>query len=271
MSATSPVIEVPRRYGLPQIIPPDGGDLITYQRASSLGGFLDDLNFLMAWKQRVTALGLARRAELVDRVAAIAANFDDPVSEAKTDLNKVCKEAFEAGGGSSAATTGTALHEFTQAMDLGRTVAPSRWSDRLDEYSAATRHLSIVDVETFVVCDALQVAGTFDRLVRLPDGRVVVADLKTGKSDPDYPLKAAVQIAAYANGQRYDPATGERTTLHPDLDHTRGLLIHLPAGGQGCTLWDLNLSEGWLAALCAVQVKRIRQLKSETLRKAHAA
>lgn len=263
--------EVPRRYGLPQIIPPEGGDLITYQRASSLGGLLDDLNGLMLWKQRVTALGLARRPELLDRVAAIAANHDDPVAEAKTDLNKVCREAMEAGGGSRAANTGTALHEFTEALDRGRKVAPSRWDARLAEYKAATAHLTMLDVETFVVCDPLQVAGTFDRLVRLPDGRVVVADLKTGSTDPDYPLKAAVQIAAYAHGERYDPDTGKRTPLHPDLDDTRGLLIHLPATGTGCHLYDLNLVEGWTAAQCAVQVKRIRTLDTDTLRREHAA
>lgn len=270
--------EVPRdRWGRPLIIPPSGGEPVAYQRASSLGGVIDDLNNLMAWKQRVTAVGLARRPELVDRVGGIVANHDNPVSDAKRDLNSVCKEAFEAGGGSSAASTGTALHDFTQAIDrYGPTVAAksslwSRWKDRLAEYANATQHLEVLDIEQFVVCDALRVAGTFDRLVRLPNGRVVVADLKTGRSDPEFPLKAAVQIAAYAHGQRYDPATGERTPLHPDLDDARGLLIHLPATGQGCTLYDLNLTQGWAAAQCAIQVKTLRALGTDALRKAHVA
>ena len=53
---------------------------------------------------------------------------------------------------------------------------------RLDAYREATQGFEVLDIECFVVNDELQAAGTFDRLYRCPDGRVRVADLKTGKS-----------------------------------------------------------------------------------------
>jgi hypothetical protein len=114
----------------------------------------------------------------------------------------------------------------------------------------------MLDVETFVVCDEATAAGTFDRLVRCPDGRVRVADLKSGKSEADYPLATSIQLSVYAHGKRYDPDSGARADLHPDLDDTQGLLIHLPPKG-GCRVIALDLDKGWRAALLAAQVHHV--------------
>jgi len=110
-----------------------------------------------------------------------------------------------------------------------------------------------------VVVDELKCAGSLDRLVRLPDGRVVVADIKTGADEPKYASGVSAQCAIYAHGQRYNPETGERTELHPDLDPETGLLIHLPLapvdGVQVCQMYTLDLVAGWERALLAAQVR----------------
>ncbi len=262
--------EIPRdRWSRPLIIPADGGDPVAYVRTSTLAKSLDDQSNLMTWTARMTAVGLALSPHLLDRVASLTNKHSDPVTDARRDLNGIVKDAKLAAGGSSAADVGTALHEMTEVIDSGQElrIVGGRWTAHLDAYVQATAHLEMLELEQFVVNDEVQSAGTFDRLVRLPDGRVVVADLKTGKSDADYPLGVTTQISIYANGSRYDAETGERSPLHPDLDKTLGLLIHLPskASPPHCSLYDLDLVRGYQAAREAVAVRGIRAWKATDL------
>lgn len=271
--------DIPRdRWGRPLIVPVDGGTPVPYTRVSTLAKALDDTSNLMTWKQRVTAVGLARRSDLRTRLAGVVASHADPVSDfpGKRDLNAICSEAAEAGGGSTAASAGTGIHELTEAVDRGAEPEELDGIDealaiRLREYQHATAILDVLAIETFVVNDTVTAAGTFDRLVRLPDGRVVVADLKTGKHDAGYPLGVATQIAVYANGSLYDPETGARAPLHADLDPTTGLLIHLPQKGSGCQVYELDLTAGWDAAQVAARVHVIRKWKADDLRKGWVA
>lgn len=263
--------EIPRdRWKRPLIVPVDGGKPIAYTRVSTMAKALDDTSNLMTWKQRVTAVGLARRLDLRTRLAGIiASNPDDPVGGAgKRDLTRLCEEAAEAGGGSTAASAGTGIHELTEAVDRGTDpgdlLIDDSLADRLRQYADAMADFEVLDIETFVVNDAVQAAGTFDRLVRCPDGRVRVADLKTGAHDANYPLGVATQVAIYARGNRYDPDAG-RSPLHPDLDTSRGLLIHLPQKGDGCRVLPLDLDRGWEAALVAAQVHAIRKWRATDL------
>ena len=279
MTTTETETEIPRdRWGRPLIIPPNGGQPVAYTRVSSMAKALDDLNNLMAWKQRKTAEGLLRRPDLMTRLAGALANGDpDTHWPTKRDLNSICREATEAASASKGASSGTGLHALTEAIDRGEEplFMPDADRERLRAYRKVTRDFTPLDAEVFVVCDELRVAGTFDRLWRndehaevsngaLPPG-VRVGDLKTGKSEADYPLATAVQIAIYAHAQRYDPATGERTPLHADLDDTTGLLVHLPATG-GCQVIPLDLVKGWRAARLAAEVHHeIRKWKPADL------
>jgi hypothetical protein len=253
-NAARAAAEIPRdRWKRPLIIPPDGGDPVPYTRVSTLAKALDDLSQLMAWKQRKTAEGLVRRPDLLTRVAGALANGDpDTDWPTKRDLNAICTEATEAAGASKGSSAGTGFHALTEAIDRGEEplFVPPADVPRLDAYREATAPYKVLDIETFVVCDGVQAAGTFDRLLLCPDGKVRVADLKSGKSEAAYPLATTVQIATYAHGFRYDPASGERTALHADLDPTTGLLIHLPPTG-GCEVIPLDLTKGWRAAQAA--------------------
>ena len=74
--------------------------------------------------------------------------------------------------------------------------------------------------EKFVVNDYLEAAGSFDRLVELPDGRVVMADIKTGKDAARYAVATAAQVAIYANSMLYAVATDTRTAF-PDAPTPR--------------------------------------------------
>lgn len=250
-------LEIPRdRWQRPLITPPDGGDPVPYTRVSTMAKALDDQTNLMAWKARKTAEGLVRRPDLLTRVAGAIANgnpdTDWPVKKA---LNTVVSEACEAAGASKGSSAGTGFHSLTEAIDRGLEplFVPDADRARLDDYRRAMEPYRVLDVECFIVNDDIRAAGTFDRLVMCPDGKARVADLKSGKSEADYPLATTMQIATYAHGWRYDPTDGYRTPLHPDLDLSTGLLIHLPPSG-GCTVIPLDLDRGWEAVQLAATV-----------------
>lgn len=267
--------EIPRdRWKRPLIVPPAGGAPVPYTRVSTLAKALDDLNQLMAWKQRKTAEGLVRRPDLLTRIAGAIANGDpDTDWPTKRALNDVCNEACEAAGASKGSSAGTGFHSLTEAIDRGTEplFVPPADQPRLDAYRKAMAPYQVMDIETFVVNDDVQAAGTFDRLVLCPDGAVRVADLKSGKSEAAYPLATAMQIAIYARGKRYDAEDGTRRALDDHIDLTTGLLIHLPPSG-GCEVIPLDLDKGWRAAQAAHFVhSEVRKWKAEHIIRGGAA
>ena len=261
------------RWGRPLITPPDGGQPIPYTRVSTMAKSLDDLSNLMTWKQRKTAEGLLRRPDLLTRLAGALANGDpDTDWPTKRAVNAVCDEATEAAAASKGASAGTGFHSLAEAIDRGEEplFVPPADVPRLDAYRAATEGYRALDMETFVVCDELHTAGSFDRLWLCPDGRVRVGDLKTGKSEADYPLATTVQMAIYANSLRYDPETGARSAIHDEIDLSTGLLVHMPPSG-GCRVIPLDLEKGWRAARTAANVHQIRKLKAADLIRGEAS
>lgn len=248
---TYPTVEIPRdRWGRPLIVPPEGGKAIGYTRVSTLAKALDDKTALTKWKQRQVVIGLGARPDLVAVAAAVKG--DD------RKLDELVETAMTAAESERAANIGTALHALSEQVDADVALdsLPMEFRADLGAYRATMTGISIVATEMFVVTDQVQAAGTFDRLVRLPDGRTMIADIKTGKHEPNYPHAAATQMAVYSRGHLYDPEKGRVGHL-PDLgvDQDHGLLIHLPAGTGTCQLYLVDLRVGWSLAATAVAVR----------------
>ena len=268
MTIERTLVEIPRdRWKRPLIIPLGGGPPVAYPRVSTICKTLDDTTNLAAWGKRKVAEGMLRRPDLVTRVAGVLANGDpDTDRSVKRELDEICEEATTAAGATKGRSAGTGFHGLTEAIDRGEEplYVPDADRPRLDAYRDTMAAYSAVDVETFIVQDEVRAAGTFDRLLMCPDGRVRVADLKSGKWEAQYPFSTCVQVSIYSHGKRYDPETGARTHLHPDLDLDVGLLIHMPPTG-GCFLYELNLTHGWKAARLARAVYDMRALKTGDL------
>src|SRR4051794_37317454 len=148
------------RWGRPLITPAGGGDPKPYTRASTLGKALDDEAGLTFWKQRMTAVGIAKRRDLI--LAANAHGTD------KKMMGEIVEQAMDAAESGAAATSGTALHQIMDDNDQGRTpYVPDEYHGDLEAYQVARRGLEVVRSETFVVDDELEVAGTYDRLYAL--------------------------------------------------------------------------------------------------------
>lgn len=258
-----PSTDIPRdRWGRPLITPADGGKPIPYTRVSTLAKALDDKTALTQWRCRQTAIGLATRPDLVTKAKAVG---DD-----KRALNEVVEEALTAAQSDRAANVGTALHAFTERIDKGEDpeqLVPHTDPLYLDlvAYREATAHLSMEAAELFVVCDELQAAGSFDRLVSVPGVGLIVADVKTGQAEPDYPHGVAQQIAIYAHGSLYDPEQGRIASL-ADLGVRTdvGMLIHLPSERGKCDLYLIDLDHGWALAQTAVAVRSAYKTKPLT-------
>ena len=259
------------KKGRPLITPPGGGEPVPYIRASGLSSVLDDRTNLHRWQQRKAAMGFAAAPNLVQEVVDLQAECADPAQQwpQKQILDRVVRDAMAAGRADEAASAGTRFHDLAERVDRGEAVeADVPTLERLQEYLHERHGVEVVDAEQFVVNDALGAAGTYDRLLRLPDGRVVIADIKTGRSDPRYPLGVCVQCATYSHAERYDVETGRRAALHPDLDPTVGLLIHAPlVNRKGVHLYWLNLTRGYAAAKVARDVHLIRDWSAEDLRR----
>jgi hypothetical protein len=250
---------IPRdRWGRPMVTPEGGGKPVPHTRVSTLAKTLDDQTGLMKWKQRQTIIGVAKRVDLYTLAKSCGNNTQT--------LNEVAAQAMDAADSSAAANTGTALHSFCEAVDLGHDIdPPAQYAPEIAAYRKATEVLTVVLAERFCVNDQLQAAGSFDRLVRLPDGRTVIADIKTGKDAPRYATATAAQMAIYANSKLYNLGTGERTELPGPLDLTMGLLIHLPIGTGACHIHKVDLAFGWQLAQVAVEVRAMRKTKPATL------
>lgn len=262
MTTTHPLAEFTEvhrdRWGRPMIIPLGGGKPKAYTRTSTMCKTLDDQSGLMKWGQRQTVLGLAARPDLM----TLARSARDDIKA----LGRIVTDAMEAAGSSAAANRGTALHAFAEQVDAGHDAdIPDEYAGDIAAYVAATASLEVVLQEKFVVCDELEVAGTFDRLYRLPSGTLMVADIKTGSNAARYSNATAMQIALYARSQLYDPATGERSPLPGPVNLDAGLLVELPAGSGTCSIHKLDLTVAWEFAQIARDVREWRRHRPDTL------
>ncbi|WP_182359416.1 PD-(D/E)XK nuclease family protein [Tomitella gaofuii] len=265
------------RWGRP-FVTTDGGPLqyegrrktptngTAYRRVSTLAGALDDKSGLIDWMAAQTAVGVVRDRSVHAQLAGLVSQHRDPWREAKTHMRKLVERAQLAASSDDGAGLGTAFHTIAELVDQGQEpeFVPEMFRPWLDRYREAMADWEVLDTEVFVVVDDLQVAGSLDKLVRHREtGTVAVADLKTGASDPRFPLKVETQVACYAHGVRYVQETGHRSPLHESVDLDHGLLIHVPVRGSKprADMYPLDLARGWEAARLAARVTEIRKTK----------
>lgn len=244
------------RYGRYLIVPAGGGQPRSYTRATTWAKALDDQSSLINWSMRMCALGLITRKDLYAQVAACRSDDRDA-------LSRLVDQAKEAGGGSSGANIGSALHAFTERIDLGETVdVPDLWQPDVDAYTKAIAEHGLTVrrdlIERVVVVEELGVAGTLDRVYVTADGRLVIGDVKTGQTLDFNRLAISIQLSLYANADTlYDLATETHAPM-VDVDKSTALVVHLPSGQGRCEIHEVDIAEGWRYAQLAGQVRAAR-------------
>jgi hypothetical protein len=251
--------EAPKdRWGRYKITDPVSGKDRGYTRVTTIAKTMDDQGSLADWKTRMAITGLVKRPDLL---AQASTNLDD-----RQRLNRLAQDAIEAAGGHGRANLGTALHAITEQLDLGMTpqILPNLQPD-IDAYLNAVAGADITMhreyIEVLLINDEYEYAGTADRIITLPDGRMVIFDLKTG-TDLSYAYGSiAVQLAAYANAEWvYNWRTGQRDPM-PPIDKTVGIICHLPAGEARCEFYTVDLTAGYEALKMSFEVRNWRKRK----------
>jgi hypothetical protein len=250
------------QYGRPLVVPAGGTKPLPYTRSSSAAKTIEDTYNLEMWARRNVAFGMARDQSLVARVLAAGGDPSTWDTPTKRAIDRVHADAATVAQAHKGADIGTAVHRLTEMLDRGQRVIAGPYEADLEAYTNALIAAGLITDRRFVecrlVCDALEMAGTADRLLRRTDGSWVVADLKTGATVDYGALGWSAQLAAYAHSDLYDPETGLRTPT-PPLDKVVGIIVHLPAGQGVCTLYELDLAAGYRAAVLANEVRAVRR------------
>lgn len=238
-----------------------------YTRATTIAKAIEDTYNLTRWQLRKSCSGLAGRPDLIT-----SAQAHDPDTDRDT-FERIVDQALEAAGTDQAATTGTALHRFTEDIDLGRKSLddiPGEWRAHIAAYSTEmlsaqvrprSKHVEQVVLLEGEGRDGWRIAGTCDRIVDTPDLGPCIADLKTSKSLDFSWLGFGIQLAIYANHTAtYDYSTGKRGK-RIEVNTDTGLIIWLPATGPHagrCEIHTVNLRAGYDALLTAMEVREHR-------------
>jgi hypothetical protein len=248
------------RWGRPLIVPAGGGKPKPYTRASSAAKAIEDTFGLEMWARRNVAFGLATDPSLVARVIALGGTPHTWTADDKKAVGKVCEDAANIAQAHKGADIGTAVHRMVERINLGEDVDGGPYRADLDAYRQAVAAMGwTIDpelVECRMVCDELEMAGTCDLIVDTASG-MFVADLKTGSSVTFGGLGYGAQLAAYAHGDLYDPATDTRRPL--EIWAHIGYIIHLPAGEGVCTIYEVDIANGYAAAKLANEVRAVRK------------
>lgn len=263
---------------------PESGQMGIWDRATTLAGLHEDHGTLWKWGDRQMLAGLATQPSLLDQVPGLIEAIDAAdgwraQKDAKKRLNKVADEAKDIAGSFDRSAWGTLLHNITEWSDAGRLdeVLPTivSWGEQgeslladLDAYSKTMAEYGLVCppeyIERILVNKTCRSGGTTDRIVRLPDRRLVIGDLKTGDNFDFGVLKVAAQLAEYAYADALLATDGRSLEPMPaDLDRSMGLLIHLPFGEARCVLTELTKDEmelGWELAKHAAQTLWFRSI-----------
>jgi hypothetical protein len=245
--------EPPRdRFGRPMVKTPEGRTK-AYTRCTTYVGALEDTYNLGKWMQRMVALGLVMRDDLLLAAGSLTAAD-------KGELDKICDAAREAAAASAGATIGTALHKMCERLDRGeKFMIPGPAKADIKAYQDATKGITWSRIEEFTVHDGLEIGGTPDRIGAAKGQRSRVYDIKTGSIEWGL-AKIAMQLAVYARSEAYDVDLGTRSAL--DVDTHVATIIHLPAGEGRCELVDVDIEQGWEGVQLCTAVRAWRKRKS---------
>jgi hypothetical protein len=249
------------RYLLPD---PDTGVERGWTRVTTLAKSASDTFTLDRWGLRMALKGLMSRPDLQALVAST------PLEEKKklNDLGQQCKDAMAI---AARANLGTALHSFTEQADEARTTGkptpeiPAPWRYDVEAYVKALDQAGITVlpqyIERITVVPEVEAAGTMDRIVQLPNGQLVIGDLKTGEDLSYGWSEIAIQLALYAHGRGLWNRKEQKWDEMPEVSKTKALVFHLPYGQKRCELYWLNIKKGWEGAHLCYEVRKWRSLE----------
>lgn len=279
---------------------------LPYKSASSIVVSVSETG-LTNWKQDQLMRAFVKDDDFTKRFKADMKLVEEGKLDERATMSAYRNEAHEIAESQRAAQRGTFAHWLTECKDngespiggLGKGEALGIDSATADEIMAGwikvndDHGFESVAVETKIVNDEFRAAGTTDRVVRLtkplnfthngesvslPVGTVMISDLKTGKLRTNkagnalYWQSYSGQLAAYAGGQMYDPASGERQgwdAVGGRPDQKWGVIIHgdletiAEGKGGGFSAYMVDLEEGRKVAQASNRLREAERTASK--------
>lgn len=258
--------EVERQNGEPLIIQPDGTRK-AYTRASSLGDFLVDTQFLVKWQMRYLARQMGKHEDLaaLAGLETYSTGFDEnevTKSASGKRLDALIERAFDRGRMHERADFGTVTHALTEPGNEG--YEPVRFAADVQAFweFVELNEIKILGTEIFVVNDELRTAGTFDHLIWHEKYGPAISDKKTGRNING--LGFSVQFGTYSRAKIYKVKTGERIDLESltggePVNQDWAILFEVHDGACRARKVPISDEKGYGAARLAAQVRDARK------------
>lgn len=277
------------------------------QSATNLAGSISETRALGIWERERTQIGLALRPDLVQRLTIVVRKlllngFDftsqrlrdtEEGQAVQLELGLIHEEAKQTAGGNAAASMGTNHHDVWETRaETGQWVGTPEMNATLEAVEELLRQSGLERVpnlsERVIRNTDLNCAGKFDdvlrctrgiaftvkfgdgRLVTLPEGTLLMADLKTKRRPFWGWLEPRIQLAVYAgadwmlDGDDYIPGPKHH------VNQQWGVLLHAPMDGAPPKLKRVNLSLGREYAVLARMVCDARAESKNVLAHAEA-
>lgn len=249
------------------LIPQPDGSRLAYTRASGLGDFLAETQYLRTWELRYLARQMGKHEDLAALAAleSYSTGFDEnsvTKSASGKRLDSIIARAFDRGRMHERADYGTVVHALTEPGNEG--YEPVRAAADVQAFweHIEENGIKIGGTELFICNDELRTAGTFDHLVWTEQYGWTIADKKTGRNLNG--LGFSVQFATYSRGKLLNPKTGERTELTTLTDGEPinlewALLFEVHDGMCRTRRVPISDERGYGAARLAAQVRDARK------------
>lgn len=190
---------------------------VTYPGVTGILKIIDKSDALMSWAARQTA---EAALALMDSPQVLDAVGPEGFIKAVTSRSSWKRD--------DAASLGTEVHGYAELIARGEAFdsVPERARQHVAHYAAwwAASGWKLRAAEGLLVNTAMGYGGTFDLLARDPDGKTILADVKTGKAIYN---EAVLQLTAYGLAEVVD--TGGSVYKMPAPD--RYVILHVTANG----------------------------------------
>jgi hypothetical protein len=255
-----------RWYKLPH--PITGDTEAVWPRVSTIMKTHADESGLTDWKIRMAMKGLAISPDLIAMVASLDIDND------KSKFGEAIEQANNRATSKKGANFGTAVDRFTERLDGGESIAsmgvPEGLRADVEAYARTLREHGLEVLPEYTQRTAVNVtheyAGTWDRVVRhISTGELFALDLKSNKPDAktgrmsSYSwLEYISQLAAYAYAEHMCTLDFEDYEPMPEVNKTKGLILHLPSGKGRGELYGVRLERGWHNFVRSIETRRNR-------------
>lgn len=262
------------RYGRYCLPDPNTGKNGAFTRATTVAKGVGEAGGagLEDWKDRKLIYGLVQNPELLEGLD-VGLIGTDQEHKLNRKTAAIAEAARVAAGSADGREFGTALHAWTEAIDIGKASfedVPDPMKHHIASYLYMVNRAGMIAlpeyVERIVYCPLAQSVGTVDRIFQLSDGRLVIGDIKTSANIDSAWTSITTQLAQYATASHMLSADGSRWEPMPPVDQNIAVVASIPHTprdrGIHCDMVPINLQPGVAMINLAMAVREANSSKS---------